>query len=88
MANELRTITDTGRKKLPITHKDFRIEIVMQLVELEKIKQSKRAPSHQRKHNHQCLSGTYGVSTVPRDCVHKVEKARQRRECIQVVLVR
>ena len=85
------TATRSGRKKLPITHKNFRLETALQLVEQiqqgirQKQQQGRiRTAKHSRQKDHLCYSKTFAVTEVPTTCTHNssIVKAEKRKECV------
>jgi hypothetical protein len=74
------TPVPSGRKKLPITHKDFRLEVALYLVEeiQEEIQQKwanklvgrNRSAKNTRQNDHLCYSKAFAVTEVPTTCAN------------------
>jgi hypothetical protein len=77
----LQSHTASGRQKLPISHKDFRLEVAESLIDLRALHAKQRVGNKVRKHTHHCYSKTYHTTELPIDCPHtEICKAKQR-EC-------
>jgi len=85
------TTTRSGRKKRPITHKNFRLETAVRLVEQiqQGIRQKQqqgctRTAKHSRQKDHLCYFKTFAVTEVPTTCTHNssIVKAGKQKECV------